>query len=161
MVMLSAAAMAMLSAALRLLPVIVMLEVELESEFEPVVVKEIEPAESRFEARLVVVSVMEVPPFFLLPQLVSLRLWSCRVSMLMLSPAAMVRLPEVELPELELEVELEPSLKVFFAVEIFAAKLVKSLAAAMLTLPPEIVVFCKSKLVMLPELLGELLKPNW
>ena len=98
----------MFSKAVRFDPIIwmfelVTLEVEPEvgfepkSEVEPVVFKEIEPAELMFDAKFVVLSVIEVLPFLLFPQLVSVRFLSCKVAMLILPPAVIERFPEVEL----------------------------------------------------------------
>ena len=91
-------------------------EPEFKSEFEPVAFKEIEPAELMFDAKFVVLSVIEVPPFLLLPQLVSVRFLSCKVAILILPPAVIERFPEVE-PESEIKFEAEFELEFRFEPE--------------------------------------------
>ena len=121
-----AAVRVMFSVAVRLEPVMVMLELGVrrkalgvrlvvrlrlpsESIPEPLATKVIEPEELMLEAMLVVISLIEVPPFFLLPQLVSVLFLKARVPILISSPAVIFR----------------------FVASILAAKLVKSLAVVM------------------------------
>ena len=102
------------------------------------------PCEVIPDWRLVNVSMILSPPFFLLPQCSSVRLWRVRVPMLTSSPAAIVKLPSA----------VEPSERMFLEVLILAARLVKSLAALISTFPPVIAAVCRRVDLILPLLLA-------
>lgn len=65
--------------------------------------------------------------------------------MLISSPAFILKFPDV----------VDPSARMFFVVEILAARLLKSLSALIETDPPLIEAFCKRVEVILPVVVGD------